>query len=157
MSGAKEGYCACPLHSTPPVKWKSKLLSRVWLFGIPWTVACQALLSGIHQSRILEWIVISFSRGPSQPRNRTQVSHIAGIFFIIWVREAPRHHQREGQTTWAIPPAWTLDTPLPSPHLRNEFHSLSGWVSKGIPCLFLLPPAAAGAPVKPCLNFLSSF
>ena len=40
---SKRGYCACPLHSTPPVKWKSKLLSRVLLFGIPCTVACQAL------------------------------------------------------------------------------------------------------------------
>ena len=50
-----------------------------------WTVACQAPLSmGIIQARILEWVAISFSRVSSQPRNRTQVSCIAGRFFIDW-------------------------------------------------------------------------
>ena len=37
---------------------------------------------GILQSRILEWVATSFSRVSSQPRNRCQVSHIAGGFFI---------------------------------------------------------------------------
>ena len=36
---------------------------------------------GIIQARVLEWIAISFSRGSSQPRNRTQVSCIAGRCF----------------------------------------------------------------------------
>ena len=36
---------------------------------------------GILQARILEWVAFSFSRGSSQPRDRTQVSHIAGGFF----------------------------------------------------------------------------
>ena len=36
---------------------------------------------GILQARILEWVAISFSRGSSQPRDRTQVSHTAGRFF----------------------------------------------------------------------------
>ena len=39
---------------------------------------------GILQARILEWVAISFSRGSSQPRNRTQVSHIAGRRFNLW-------------------------------------------------------------------------
>jgi len=34
--------------------------------------------SGILQVRILEWVPILFSRGSSQPRDKTQVSHIAG-------------------------------------------------------------------------------
>ena len=38
---------------------------------------------GILQARILEWVAISFSRGSSQPRDRTQVSCIAGRFFTI--------------------------------------------------------------------------
>ena len=38
---------------------------------------------GILQGRILEWVSIHFSRGISQPRDRTQVSHIAGRFFTI--------------------------------------------------------------------------
>ena len=36
---------------------------------------------GIFQARVLEWIAISFSRGPSSPRNQTRVSHIAGRCF----------------------------------------------------------------------------
>ena len=39
---------------------------------------------GIFQARILKWIVISFSRGSSQPRGRNWVSYIASRVFIIW-------------------------------------------------------------------------
>ena len=35
----------------------------------------------ILQARILEWVAISFSRGSSQPRDRTWVSCTAGRFF----------------------------------------------------------------------------
>ena len=36
---------------------------------------------GILQARILEWVAVPFSRVSSQPRDQTQVSHIAGGFF----------------------------------------------------------------------------
>ena len=36
---------------------------------------------GILQARIQECVAFPFSRGSSQPRDRTQVSHIAGRFF----------------------------------------------------------------------------
>ena len=39
---------------------------------------------GIFQTRMLEWVAISFSRGSSQPRERTQVSRIAGRGFNLW-------------------------------------------------------------------------
>ena len=42
------------------------------------------IVHGILQARILDWVAISFSRGSSQPRDRTQVSHIAGGFFTSW-------------------------------------------------------------------------
>ena len=46
---------------------------------------------GILQARILEWVAISFSRGSSQLRDRTQVSHIASRCFNLWAtREASR-------------------------------------------------------------------
>ena len=46
-------------------------------------------IHGIFQARVLEWVAISFSRGPSRPRDRTQVSHIAGRHFTVWAtREA---------------------------------------------------------------------
>ena len=45
---------------------------------------------GIFQARILEWSAISFSRGSSQPRDRTWVSRIVGRCFTIWaIREVP--------------------------------------------------------------------
>ena len=37
---------------------------------------------GILQARILEWLVFPFSKGSSQPKDGTQVSCIAGGFFI---------------------------------------------------------------------------
>ena len=57
-----------------------------------WAAARQAPLSmgqyssrqGILlQARILECVVISFSRGSSRPRDQTRVSCIAGRFFTI--------------------------------------------------------------------------
>ena len=46
---------------------------------------------GILQARILEWLGIPFSRESFQPRDQTQVSHIAGRFFISWAtREVPK-------------------------------------------------------------------
>jgi len=44
---------------------------------------------GILQARILKWVAFPFSRGSSQPRDRTHVSHNAGRFFTSWAtREA---------------------------------------------------------------------
>ena len=59
----------------------------------PRTVALQAPLSmGILQARIVEWVAMPSSRGSSQPRDRTQVSLIAGGFFTTWAtREAPEY------------------------------------------------------------------
>ena len=61
-------------------------LAQVWLgsglvtkscptLATPWTAPHQALLSmGFPRPRILQWIAISFSREPSQPRDQTLVS-----------------------------------------------------------------------------------
>ena len=49
---------------------------------------------GILQARILEWVVIPSSRGSSQPRDQTQVSHVAGRFFTDWAT-------REAQEYWS--------------------------------------------------------
>ena len=38
---------------------------------------------GILQARIREWVAVPFSKGSSQPRDRSQVSCIAGGFFTI--------------------------------------------------------------------------
>ena len=66
------------------LKGKVKSLSRVRLFATLWTLAYQASsVHGILQARILEWVAISFSRGSSQPRDRTQVSRIGGRRFNL--------------------------------------------------------------------------
>ena len=67
------------------VKWSS--LSRVQLFVTP----VEYRVHGILQASVLEWVAFPFSNRSFQPRNRTQVSHIAGGFFTSWAtREAPR-------------------------------------------------------------------
>ena len=43
------------------------------------TQSCPTLFH--PKARILEWVAFPFSGGPSQPKDQTQVSHIAGGFF----------------------------------------------------------------------------
>ena len=43
--------------------------------------AWQATVHGILQARILEWVAMPSSWASSQPRDRIQISHIAGSFF----------------------------------------------------------------------------
>ena len=65
--------------------WKWKSLSCVRLFAD----GMDCRVPGVLQARILEWVAVPFSRGSSQPRDRTQVSRIAGGFFTSWAtREA---------------------------------------------------------------------
>ena len=74
--------------------WKVKpLTGRKWSVGgsvmlIPHDpMDCclpDSSVHGILQVRILEWVAIPFSRGSSQPRDRTWVSCTAGRFFTIW-------------------------------------------------------------------------
>ena len=96
---------------------------------------------GIFQARILEWVAISFSRGSSWPRDRTQVSSIGSRFFIVFctLHTLPLpcpslspltwlswRHQRRASLAQALPPAWApaalmlptdrLGLFMPSPH-----------------------------------------
>ena len=78
-----------------------------WVVSDSWDpVDCSPLSSSVHgifQARILEWVAISFSRGPSWSRDRTQVSCIAGRHFNLWVtREAHKE-------VWA-PKNWCFQT-----------------------------------------------
>ena len=69
------------------MKWSEvtwKLLIHVWLCD-----PMDYIVHEILQASILEWVAFPFSRGSSQPRDRTQASHIAGRFFTSWAtREA---------------------------------------------------------------------
>ena len=84
------------------VLWKIPSLSQLskcYLVAPSCLTFCNAMdcsmpgycVHGILQARILEWIAIPFSRESFQPRDQTQVSYIAGRFFISWAtREVPK-------------------------------------------------------------------
>ena len=77
-------------------------LSCVRLFVSPRTVAHQAPLSmGILQARLPEWVAISSSRGPSQPRDRTRICiscvFCIGGFFTTEPRGKSTAHQHHLQ------------------------------------------------------------
>ena len=85
-----------PLGLTDLISLLSKGLSRIFSCV---AVLCRSVMSSslqphgphqaplsveILQARILEWVAISSSRGSSQPRDRTLVSHIPGRCFNLW-------------------------------------------------------------------------
>jgi len=89
---------------------------------------------GILQARILEWVAVPFSRGPSKPRDRTQVSCIvggfftqvsciAGGFFTNWaIREAPFWTERlQFSSLWL----WLICILLFSQKNRIRLHMFS--------------------------------
>ena len=98
----REGVCAHTHIHTSPRLWNTFISYRV--HEVKWSEVAQSCptlfdpvdcsppgcsVHGILQARKLEWVAISFSRGSSQPRDRTQVSHIAGRCFNLWAtREA---------------------------------------------------------------------
>ena len=47
------------------------------------------IVYGILQARILEWVAFPFSRGSSQPRDQTQVSHTAGGVYQLSYQVSP--------------------------------------------------------------------
>ena len=72
-------------------EWKSELVTKLYpTFCI--SMDCSLSGSSVHgilQARVLEWVAISFSKGLSQPRDRTWVSYTTGRFFTNWAtREA---------------------------------------------------------------------
>ena len=77
------------------------MYTREWKVKVKVAQLCPTLFDSmdytvhrILQARIMEWVAFPFSRGSSQPRNRTQVSHIAGRFFTSWAT-------REAQEYWS--------------------------------------------------------
>ena len=69
------------------VKVTQSWSDSLWPHGL-YTV-CEIL-----QARILEWVAFPFSKRSSQPRDQTQVSHVAGGCFTSWAT-------REAQECWS--------------------------------------------------------
>ena len=76
------------LPSLRRVKWKGQSLSRVPLLATPMDYT----VLGIFQARILESEAFPFSRGSSQPKDRTHASNIAGGFFTVWATRETQEH-----------------------------------------------------------------
>ena len=58
---------------------------------------CSLMGSSVHgilPARILEWVVFHFSRGSSQPRDRTQVDHGRWILYQLSHKGSPRILER---------------------------------------------------------------
>ena len=68
-------------HSKSTMKVKVKSCPALW--GPKDCNLPSSSAHGIFQTRVLEWVAISFSRGSSRPRDWTQVSSIASRRFII--------------------------------------------------------------------------
>ena len=91
----------------------------------------------ILQAKILGWVAFPFSSGSSQPRDQTQVSHIAGRFFTSWAtREAQEHWSGQPIASPAdlpdpgiepVPPALQVDS-LPTELSGKPIFSFSLWV-----------------------------
>ena len=70
---------------------------------------------GILQARTLEWVTIPFSRGSTQPGAWTQVSHITGRVFSLWVnREVTPSKSKK-----------TTDKEEEFPKFKHFLHSIS--------------------------------
>ena len=69
--------------SEEPLLWS--LQNNKWSCSV--VSDCSLPRSSVHmifQARTLEWVAISFSRGSSQLKDRTRVSHIVGRRLTVW-------------------------------------------------------------------------
>ena len=131
------------LGFSPSQSWLGQFC---YLVKVKVAQSCPALCSPMNytiheilQVRILERVAVPWSRGSSQPRNRTQVSNIAGRFFTSWaIREA---QLALFSPTWVGGPGWLGHLFLqPLPNLgffpSPAIHTASSYFST----LFLFHP-----------------
>ena len=111
-------------------KFKISYIKNNFIYSVLVTQSCPTLWnpmdcsppgSSVHeifQARILEWVAMPFSRGSSQPRDRTLVSCIAGGFSTVWPT-------RESHYSWYLLPvkAWGRERVKESDGWRGS----SGW------------------------------
>ena len=116
-------YCAGFCYISTCCCWSH---SGIQVFVTPWTIACQAPLS-MEFSRQGYQCGISFSAGSSQPRDLTQVSHIAGRLFTIWATREAHISNESTINIQLFPPSWTsIPTPTSShPSRLSQSTSLS--------------------------------
>ena len=108
-----------------PAKVTNLFLS-VWALSSAWLFA--TLSMRFFQGRILEWVVISSSKGSSQPRDQARVSCVScitGRFFHCWaIKEVPLP-QSFRDCIWVRGKGQALESEIkplaqPSSSLRNQ-------------------------------------
>ena len=115
--GIEPGSPALQVDSLPAeLSGKPKVKLKVAQSCLTLCNPLDCIVHGILQARTLEWVAFPFFRGSSQPRDRTQVSHIAGGFFTSWAT-------REAQQYWS---EWPIPSPgaLPGPGIELGFPAL---------------------------------
>ena len=92
---------------------------------------------GILQARILEWVVIPFSKASSPPRDGTQVSYRAGILYCLSHQEAlcsqrsrrgrqvPERRESEGENLQSL--EWWSERYLPIGNFDQTHPCFSLW------------------------------
>ena len=81
---------------------------------------------GILQARELEWVAIPFSRGSSQTKDRTQVSHIAGKFSTS---EPPGKPKKTGVGSLSLL-QWIVPTQESNRGLLHSGRFFTSWTTK---------------------------
>ena len=112
---------------------------------------------GILQARILEWVAMPSSRGSSQLRDQSQVSHIAGRFFISWATlETPSSKSLQiinaGEGVEKVEPCYTVGGNV-------NWHSHYGkqYAAKSLQsCPTLCDPIDSSPPGSPVLGILQA-
>ena len=103
------------------------------------TLQAHGLYNTVHgtlQARILEWVAFPFSRGSSQPRDWTQVSHMAGRCFTSWVTKQTQlaHRQTHAcENRSVLSDSGTPRTAAPQAPLSMGFSRHKYW--NGLPFL----------------------
>jgi len=97
---------------------------------------------GILQASILEWIAMPSSRGPSWPRDQTQVSCIAGGFFTILATREALPPQKKKVQSLQREVKWGLPAPV---------CSLCLYVNRSkLICIFIVIATAAAKSLQSC-------
>ena len=91
-----------PLYPKTPGSFHSSNTGLPVIFG-KLSIQFFYTVHWILKARILDWVAFPFSRGSSQPMNRTGVSCIAGGFFTNWAIKIPLKFETSewgGQVKW---------------------------------------------------------
>ena len=107
---------------------------------------------GFPQARVLKWVAISFSRGSSQPRDRSQVSRIAGRRFNLWaIREAPLERKARIHISDTRQAIWSLTCVSPKWRVLRSTAAAAAKSHQSCPLWFCETPetAAHQAPLSP--------